>query len=187
MKFLSQEIIDNPAYTQERKVKILTMASGLNRIPLFATQAHIKKTEFLRLFELGCFKYTLKICSDEKVPAVWSMAAFIKLYNTCCYTATMELINNAELFKLLISGKLQPESVAAMEVCEKNPELYSELIKYEQMQSQVVVTEKSSSLSGNCRNCKKSQVRTSRIYNRGLDEAVGQQMTCVNCGFSWKG
>jgi DNA-directed RNA polymerase subunit M/transcription elongation factor TFIIS len=172
--------------TRMRKLKLFY--STLMKVDLDLT----RKTKIARQIERGCYNSVKDICTNDNRKSSWSSDVFVGLYDMKC----MEIFSamdpsegntaySPELVRSLISGEIDPETLAKKTALELNVARQEESKHIIMKSKGTQKVEFTSSSHNQCFVCGSSETRTIGRQTRSLDEGTSKKVICLKCGNKW--
>ncbi len=137
--------------------------------------------------EKGVFNYTIKESTLRKIVKKWENPAFSQLYLDRMRSVYINL-KNTDLLQQILSGEVEPQTVASMTHQEFNPMRWRELIdiKRKRDASKCTNTIEASTDMFTCKKCKSKKCTYYELQTRSADEPATVFVSCLDCGKNWK-
>ena len=170
-----------------RRCKILLLQGCLSNYPEFQELPTEEQNRIVKKIETGCVNHTIKKAREDNITPMWETPAFVHRYNvTLCEIANeLDYSQNSYLAPLVVSGEVNPYSLAIMGAEELNPDRNMRLKEKSEMRRNQTIQTKTVTME--CPEChhaeKKAKVRNLQV--RSIDEAKTTFAECCFCGHDW--
>jgi len=138
--------------------------------------------------EKGIFNQSVKTCKEKNTPLKWSNNIFTSIYAKIArkILANISYTPNSEAFKdRILTGDVDPYSIATFTHENMNPEMWSEL-RINTLKKHITKQEEVGDGMFTCNVCKSKKTVYYQMQTRSADEPMTTYVTCTNCNKKWK-
>jgi DNA-directed RNA polymerase subunit M/transcription elongation factor TFIIS len=142
----------------------------------------------VRRIERCCHAKTVKECTDQFIPRLWSEPRFIERYSTECYRIVSNIdatsiVASSYLAKKIIRGEVDLRYICDIPNHELNPAGSQDERDELSVRMQQKVNNKY--CKDKCRNCGQLKVRYAEHQTKASDELSNFHYKCDGCGDWW--
>lgn len=152
-----------------------------------------RKETLVRRIERGCFEVCIEECKTQGINRQFSDRKFLNRYSAICskVIANLDLsgsigsIETSELVTRVVTGELDPHSIARLTSRQLCPAASDKLCKEIEMRKNQKAPHKVSR-SYTCRKCERNETIPRPYQSRAADESESTSIKCVHCFHTWR-
>jgi transcription elongation factor S-II len=153
----------------------------------------LNDTHLCRKIEKSIYNYCIQISSDKCINKSWNNPIFKNLYLSkirSIYSNIKEdsYIQNKTFKNRILSGEVDPNTIANMSSYDILPEVWKELIDLKIKRDKLKYELKPEAMTDvfKCRKCSSRSCSYYEVQTRSADEPMTQFINCLECGNRWR-
>jgi transcription elongation factor S-II len=138
--------------------------------------------------EKGVYNWCIREAMYRKIVRRWDNAVFVQLYIDHLRSIYTNIVSNARIRDMVMTGMATSQSIAFMTHQEMNPGHWEKLISEKSIRDRNKMNPQVEAMTDifKCRKCKSKQCSFYQLQTRSADEPMTIFVTCIDCGARWK-